>query len=77
MSPSKDVKTFFIIELRCYIAIVSSSLLPTTLTTIDNPVNCYLTSTVNKTRYRPVIAPFSVLIFEMSSAILLAIPEMF
>ena len=77
MSPSKDVKTFFIIELRFYIAIVSSSVLPTTLTTIDNPVNFYLTSTVNKTHHRPVIAPFSVLIFEMSSAILLAMLEVF
>ena len=77
MSPSKDVNTFFIIELCCYIAIVSSSLLPTTLITIDNPVNSYLTSTVDKTHYGPVIAPFSVLIFEMSFAILLAMPEVF
>ena len=75
MSPSKDVDTFFIIELCYYIAIVSSSLLPTTLITIDNPVNSYLTCTVDKTHHGLVIAPFSVLIFKMSFAILLAMPE--
>ena len=77
MSPSKDLKTFFIIELCCYITIVLSRLLPTNLTTIDNPVNSYLTFTVYKTHHGPVVAPSASFIFEMSSEIVLAMLEVF
>ena len=45
------------------------------LVTTDNPVNYYLTSTVDKTHHGPVIASFSVFLFEMSSALLLAMRE--
>ena len=41
----------------------------------NNPANSYLTSTVDKTHHGPVIAPFLVVLFEMSSSLLLTTKE--
>ena len=58
-SPLKDIKTFFTKELCCHIASYNIQLVTT-----GNPVNSYLTSTVDKTYNGPVIVPFSVQILK-------------
>ena len=40
---------------------------PTELVATGNPVNSYLTSTVNRTHHRPVIAPFPVQVLKIFS----------
>ena len=59
VSPSKYIKTFFIEGLCCHVA---SCAIPHV--TIGNPKNSCLISTVDKTHYGPITAPFSVQILK-------------
>ena len=61
-SPSKDVNRceFFIKQLYCHISIYTTI----ELFTAGNPVNCYLTFTMDATHHRLVNAIFSVQILK-------------
>ena len=69
-SKLKYNKAFLIKELRCHVASYTIHFFTT-----RNPVNFYLTSTVDKTHHKPVIVPFFCANFKMSFAFFLDTPE--
>ena len=58
-SALKYIKVLLIKKLHCHIASYTIHFFTT-----GNPVNFYLTSTVDKTHHKPIIVPFSVQILK-------------